>query len=436
MIVEFKISNFGSIKEQQVLSFEATTDETLEEYYVHEPIPGLRLLKLGLIYGPNASGKTTVLKALNFLRDLFFETPKSKSTRLNYEPFFGDGFDKKPSELELTFVQNAIKYIYNVSFNKKYILTEKLVYYPKGRPAEFFTRNSDYEKKLSIISFGNTLKVPSKTANIIEGNTLWNATVFSAINKSNVEFPAAEEVLGWFSDTLRGLITPGTDLMDWVNGQVEDSTEFRNSVVDIVRKADLQLFDIQVESEEKELDDETIEMILSSPVLSQDHKDKIQEDRKIIVQDTFFVHRIKNHEGAYIEKRLQKKQQSTGTIRYYGLGGVLAFLINEQHIVPIDEVETSLHPDLMKNLILTFLMNSENSQLIVTTHNIFFLDEKDILRNDSVWFTEKQHDGSTELFSLADFNSSILRKNSSVINSYKIGKLGAKPNLGNVYIER
>lgn len=72
--------------------------------------------------------------------------------------------------------------------------------------------------------------------------------------------------------------------------------------------------------------------------------------------------------------------------------------------------------------------------MLITTHNLFLLDEREILRNDAIWFTEKKDNGSTELYSLSDFNTSIVRKNSSIINSYKIGKFGAKPELANIFI--
>jgi AAA15 family ATPase/GTPase len=104
-------------------------------------------------------------------------------------------------------------------------------------------------------------------------------------------------------------------------------------------------------------------------------------------------------------------------------------------IVTIDELESSLHPDLLKHFLLTFLVNSKHSQLIATTHYRELLMEKDIIRNDAIWFTEKKEDGSTDLFSLADFDSSVIRNTSSVYNAYKIGKLGAVPNLSDYYID-
>ena len=104
-------------------------------------------------------------------------------------------------------------------------------------------------------------------------------------------------------------------------------------------------------------------------------------------------------------------------------------------IFPIDELETSLHPDLFSHFILSFLMNSKSSQLIATTHNREILDNRDIYRNDAIWFTDKNESSATELYSLSDFDSSVIRNTSSVYNAYKIGKLGGVQNTGDVYID-
>lgn len=104
-------------------------------------------------------------------------------------------------------------------------------------------------------------------------------------------------------------------------------------------------------------------------------------------------------------------------------------------ILPVDELEASLHPDLYEHFLLSFLMNSKESQLIATTHNRELLNNKDIYRNDAIWFTDKNDDCATELYSLADFDSSVVRDTTNVLNAYKSGKLGAKPNTGDYYLD-
>jgi AAA15 family ATPase/GTPase len=102
----------------------------------------------------------------------------------------------------------------------------------------------------------------------------------------------------------------------------------------------------------------------------------------------------------------------------------------------IDELESSLHPDLFQHFLLSFLVNSKKSQFIATTHNREILDNKDIFRNDAIWITDKDNEEcATELYSLADFDTKVIRDTTNILNAYKTGKLGGTPNLGDYYIE-
>jgi AAA15 family ATPase/GTPase len=110
-------------------------------------------------------------------------------------------------------------------------------------------------------------------------------------------------------------------------------------------------------------------------------------------------------------------------------------LINSSTAFSIDELEASLHPELYVHFLLSFLINSKKSQIIATTHNREILINKDIFRNDAIWFTDKSETSATELYSLADFDSSVVRDTSNIFNAYKTGKLGGAPNLGDYYID-
>jgi AAA15 family ATPase/GTPase len=109
-------------------------------------------------------------------------------------------------------------------------------------------------------------------------------------------------------------------------------------------------------------------------------------------------------------------------------------MINQSMIIPIDELEASLHPDLYEHFLLTFLRNAKHSQLIVTTHNREILGDRDLFRPDAVWFADKPDGGATQLYALADFDSSVLRKETNVLNAYNSGKLSGVPNLGSTYM--
>ena len=125
MIIRFSIENFGPIREKQTISFEANKNDDLENYYIIEPIPGFRLLKLLLLYGANASGKTTMLKSLEFIRDLVLSPNSKKNEKLNFNPFLFDNESKnKNSSFELYFITEGKRYLYNIEFNNRYIVNE------------------------------------------------------------------------------------------------------------------------------------------------------------------------------------------------------------------------------------------------------------------------------------------------------------------------
>jgi hypothetical protein len=433
MIIDFSVSNFGPIREEQVLSFEATADDSLNDYYVAEPIPGLKLLKMLVIYGSNASGKSTFLKALEFLRDLSIYPVKAKFESLDFEPFLFDSKSKKKtSMLKISFVANKVRHRYEVEFAKNYILKEKLQYAPKGRMADLYLRETDIENQLSKVSFGSTVKASSKDIDLIEGNTIWNNTVIGAFNKTNVNIPELQQVLHWFQETLMGEIEPGTDLLGWTTKRVDENASFKESVIEIIKKADIQISGVDVNKKERKLDNEMISRL--STLLPPDEMRDLSTTKSIKTIDLIFKHLVRDKKGKESLYNLPKDQESRGTLRYYALSGVLSTIIKENKVVSIDELETSLHPDLMKHFLLMFLANSGQSQMIITTHNLFLLEEREILRNDAIWFTQKKDDGTTDLYSLSDFDTSTIRKNSSIINSYKTGKLGAKPELGNIFI--
>lgn len=422
MIIEFSISNFGSIREKQTLSFEATKDNVLAEYYTFEALPKLRLLKLAMIFGHNASGKSTVLKALEFLRDLVKKPAQNNDDRLAFEPFLLDSIsDKKNSTIELLFIQEGVKYRYSIEFNQKCILTEALYYAPNGREGKFFERVSNPEMQTVDIKYGNVGK-DSKNRLKIETATLWNNTVLGTFSKANIDFKELRTVYNWFDDYLMPMISPKTPLFAFTTNKIESNEALKMEVVKLLKYADIQINDIDISK--TELPSNMLENIENQVVVDKNAR-QIQ---------TKFSHIAKDAHAENTSVLFPQHFESQGTLRYYALGGVLATLLADNKAVAIDEFETSLHPDLAQNYILRFLVKSQKSQLIVTTHNIDFLGDQDVVRRDAVWFTQKNECGATELYSAADFDTNVIRKSSSLLNAYETGKLGAKPNLGSIFL--
>lgn len=426
MILEFKVENFLSFRKEQVLSFEPSSDKEYESQYCVDVKDGVKILKIGLLYGANASGKTNLLKALEFLRKFVLIQKKDKTESTGIINFqFDDDYSSKPSRFYLSFYLNQTKYVYSIILDDKKILEETLVYYPGTQPATFFERKFDTEKEKSVIKFGGTVGLKLSERKLIEGLTISNSSVFSAYSKVNVGKSLFDDVFNWFKEGFMPMIQPSTDLFGWTTSRVEKDDLCKNFVLEVLQKADFNISAIDIDEKEIQIDEELESKISTMDMPEQLKKEILQRDM-LKAKDISFQHKTK-----LMEKNLPRRLESNGTIRYYGLGGVLNKILTSNTFLCIDEIENSLHYDLVSHFIKTFLMNSVNSQLLFSTHDINLLNE-DFLRRDTVWFVDKNEYGASELYSLLDFK---LHKNLSPFNAYKIGKLGAKPELGGIILK-
>jgi AAA15 family ATPase/GTPase len=430
MIVNFSVQNFGSIKDKQTLSFEAEKSTHLEDHYIIAATGGLRLLKLALIYGANASGKTTILKALDFLRDLVLEPAEKKTDNLEFSPFLFDSeTPKQNSIISIDFIQNDVRYFYEVELNKNAISREVLNFFNPNK-ANVFKRTTDQNKQFTEITFGSKIKKDKTFEKTLESNTLWNNTVLGGFLKTNIELKELKEATDWFKSYLNPLIFTRTELEGYVTSRIDKTEIEKDLVVSILKKADFNISDILIHEEEKDLPDGFLEFI-EKQLKTPDKKIKeLKNKGKITSVNLEFEHTVKNKKYS-----LPFELESQGTRRYYGLAGLLSLLIKNSVAFPIDELEASLHPELYIHFLLSFLINSKKSQIIATTHNREILTNKDIFRNDAIWFTDKSETCATELYSLSDFDSSVVRDTSNIFNAYKTGKLGGTPNLGDYYID-
>jgi AAA15 family ATPase/GTPase len=430
MIQYIKIKNFGPIREEVELSFEALESDGSDAYEISMP-DKRKLLKLAYIYGANASGKTTILRGFEFLRDLWLNPAYQKDEALKYDPFlFCPNPEEYPSGIELAFYVDGIRYIYNLSFSKQAIISEKMVFYRTIQPTELFSRSTDLDKRVSYIEFGSQVKVAQKEKDSLQSVTLYNNTVLGAFEKANVDIPELEKLNKWAIASFMPMINSGTDLTGWTATKISDNPSLGKWMNTFLNKADKNIREVTVRVDREYLPKDIFSSIVQDPNVN---KEQIRRMRDGVVtrSEINFVHGTQNdsHYQLPIEK------ESSGSKRYFGLGGILYQALTNPGFVCIDELDTSLHADLMKYFLQLFLLNSENSQMLITTHNLFLLEEQDFVRKDALWFSEKGENGEVSLYSAADFDSSTLRKGASLINAYKSGRLGAKPNLGSPYLK-
>jgi len=432
MFIDFSISNFRSIKEKQTISFEATEDKHLEDYYVVKK-GKYRLLKIATILGANASGKSNIIFAFSLFPSFVLHPCENKSSKISYDKFALDvDYIEKDSEMVVNFLCGEQKYHYEVHFNNNIVSYELLQCYPfeELRPHKVFERTTDPVLGVSSLKWGYKYRSVSNTRTLT-ANLLHNRTVFGAFQNSNVDIPWMKDIVDWVATyIMQPVKTSEQRISEFVTKLISQQLIDRNLMTTQLKKADIGVSDFKVEKEVRELPKSMVDMLLADENTPLDVKTAIR------VNPTTEEVRVRLiHNGSQGGVPFEFSQESGGTQRYYELTGVLLMLVKESHFVTIDELECRLHPDLYEHFIATYLSNAKDSQIVFTTHMREFLSNRDMFRDDSVWLSQKSDVGATEIYSMADFGSDVLRNTTSRYNVYRAGRLGAVPRLEDTYID-
>lgn len=432
MILNFTVSNYRSIKEPQTLSFEATKDTHLEDFFVVKE-GKYRILKIASILGANASGKSNMIRSYSLFSKLILFPCDNKTDKIEYDKFaLDEEMSAQDSVFSINFLCNEARYYYEVHFNNDMVCYEQLRCQPfkDMREHKVYERNTDKETMFSIITTGS--KYAKSPMEKLSTNLLHNRTVFGAFQKSNVDIPWMKSIVDWVGSYCMPMVTTlDQGLRSYTTSNIIDRNISKRQISTLLKKADVGINDFLINKEEKPLPPHVVELILKDKDAPKVIKEQIREHP---VSEDMIIKMI--HQGAQKGFTINYDEESRGTQRYYELSGVLMRLINSPHCVAIDELENSLHPDLYEHFIVTFLSNAKKSQLFFTTHMREFLSNRDLFRDDSVWFTQKNEFGETELYSLADFGTDVLRNVSSRYNAYRSGRLGAIPHLGDTFVEQ
>lgn len=425
MILEFKIQNFLSFKDEVTLSFEASSDRNLEDYYIARQKDGVKILKTMMVYGSNASGKSNLIRSFDFLRSFVQNIPDDKEEETGFMPFmFDDETKGRPGKFELTFYIDGQKHKYHLKIAAKAVKEETLYFYPGVQPAIVFERHFNDEKNISVVEFGSKIKLSDQAKEAIQLKTLKNTSVFTAYSQVNLSIPQIDLVWNWFRNKYMDSIDPYSSITEYVDTNIRKDNDLKKFTLDFIKEADFNIADILFKDEVQQVPDHIMKKLDDYP-LPYEEKEKIRKEKVVHVDKTLFDHEVIRN-GVKEIYSLPRELQSRGTLRYYGLSAPFYQAIAGNAFLPIDEIGSALHPLLVIHFLKEFLTRSRQSQLLFTTHNLSLLMEKEILRKDAIWFTEKGDDGSTSLYSMADFN---IRKELSYYNAYKLGKFGAIPNV-------
>ena len=416
MLLQFYFSNYRSFEGEGILDMRASGSNELSSH-VRNTL-NEKVLPVTAIYGANASGKSSVFEAFQFmalcvLESLSFSDDNKKNPyKLKVDSFKFSESREKPSEFEINYIDKKGKkelyYNYGFKIDNSGILGEYLASNTKTG----VKRNEDYtyifkrerNQKLyldsSIEKFRENLEISLKEKTLLVSlGAKLNIDEFIRVRTWFIN----TEIIN-FSNSLYGAF-----LENILPNNIIESEEVRKNLVSFINSFDDSIIDIEVEK-----------------ISAIDENDK----------DNYRVFTIHKSDKGTSTARISMNEESSGTKKMFSLYQTLLDVLEKGGVFFADELDIKLHPLLMRNILLTFTdkeKNSNNAQLIFTTHNTIYMD-MDLLRRDEIWFVEKDN-GVSKLYSLDDITNEKgekVRKDSNYEKHYLLGNYGAIPNLKNL----
>ena len=416
MLLQFYFSNYRSFEGEGILDMRASGSNELSSH-IRNTL-NEKVLPVTAIYGANASGKSSVFEAFQFmtwcvLESLSFSDDNKKNPyKLKVDSFKFSESREKPSEFEINYIDKKGKkelyYNYGFKIDNSGILEEYLASNTKTgvKRNEDYTyifkreRNQKLHLNSSIEKFRENLEISLKEKTLLVSlGAKLNIDEFIRVRTWFIN----TEVIN-FSNSLYGAL-----LENILPNNIIESEEVRKNLVSFINSFDDSIIDIEVEK-----------------ISAIDENDK----------DNYRVFTIHKSDKGTSTARISMNEESSGTKKMFSLYQTLLDVLEKGGVFFADELDIKLHPLLMRNILLTFTdkeKNSNNAQLIFTTHNTIYMD-MDLLRRDEIWFVEKDN-GVSKLYSLDDITNEKgekVRKDSNYEKHYLLGNYGAIPNLKNL----
>lgn len=428
MIQELRIKNFLSFKDEVVFSFEASKDKTFEDYQVVEMEKGIRLLRFAVVFGANASGKSNLLNAFEFLKNFWFENRKDIQEQTDVVPFKLDAHTPEvPSSFSLRFFAENTRYWYRLEIDGNKVYSEKLYFYTSVQPTLLFERI--LENNISVIDFNSAVvKVSAAAREQINLKCLPNMSFFAARNQVNVSIPVIDVARDWMKSNILPIVLPKISLFNYAENKLHADDAFKPHILNFIKEADFNISSVETKLIKRDLPQNILDFLVMNDEIASEEKERLKKEKTIQQVRTDFEHTVVNDKGteSYV---LPEELQSDGTQRIFGIEAAIYSALKQNAFLFIDEIESSLHPRLVEFVLKKFLEEKNNhAQLLVTTHYDPLLNEVgELFRKDSVWFTEKNKSGATELYSLVEFSR--LNRISSLQKAYRQGNFGAIPKI-------
>lgn len=432
MLIEFSIGNFRSFRDKVTFSMVAAAlkskDPRVDDNNVFTLEGQPALLTSAAIYGANASGKSNLIKAIGFMRNFVLNSTKETQAvgAIGAEPFaLNTETAGKPSHFEMVFVADDIRYRYGFEATSERVVSEWLFHVPTKVEARLFERIQDEFHLSGVFKEGKGIQEKTRP------NTLF----LSAVAQWNGEI--AHKIVTWFRrlGIASGLEDTGMRFHTMQNLAEGDHQE---QIIEMIRSMDLAIE--QVAMKKKPM-----------PEINPNMPERLKEVIRLLMEEqgginmgVVTTHQRFDADGNRVDlvNFDMDEQESDGTQKLFALSGSIVRALQEGRVLIVDELDARLHPLMTCGLVKLFNSretNPRHAQLIFTTHDTNLLD-KDLFRRDQIWFTEKDRQGATDLYSLAEFkiktasqSKSAVRNDASFEKDYIAGRYGAIPFLGNLH---
>ncbi len=411
MFLEFRVKNYRSIRDEQVLSLVASHDkDQADTHLISTGVKSLdKVVRTAVIYGPNASGKSNLLQALAFMRAVIAEsaTVIQLGQTYNVQPFrLDEKLAKQPTEFEITFTESGVRYQYGFSLTPERIVDEWLLVYRAPKPQQWFSRRFDARNQSYSYDFSTHL---TGSRRLWQDSTRPNALFLSTAVQLNSEL--LRPVFSWIVEKTLHLGSGLSPLPDYTTELLKNPAG-KASVRDFLASADIGISDI--EAVPRKGFRQKVEFgIAGGPAQIS------REEHEMFMPQ--FVHKTKNGTA-----RFELHEESQGTQRLYAFAAPVLDVLKTGKMLVVDELDSSLHTLLVRRLVGMFHdsgLNVGGAQLIFTTHDTSLLEDA-LFRRDQIWFTEKDRDQATRIYPLTDFSP---RKKEALERGYLAGRYGALP---------
>lgn len=416
MIIDFKVKNFKSINSEVDFSLAASKDDAHVTNTVE--CEGFELLKSAAIYGANGSGKTTLINAIAFMQAMVVRS-------FNHQ--IGDSINvpkhkmslQEPSSFDIQYIYKQTRYAYGFVLENGAVVEEYLYYFPAGG-----RQNKIFERKNDDVSFGaNFVSALKMSRALLKPNKLLLSCAANCGETSAINIQRTQIVIDAYLFFKTGLVIHNPHMPSpWINYTIltlQKDNNIKNVFTKLMNGLGSDLVDLTAKFDRRKILAESFPKDIPADIIN------------------FIVGlgeaNIPNVVLDYGKFKVSLEEESSGIQKLFDILCPIIDIVREGKVLLYDELETSLHESIAKEIINLFLNSNSGAQLIFATHDTNLLD-LDLFRRDQIWFTElKKNDRSTDLYSLSDVRN--VRKDENVSRGYVLGRYGAIPILNKTLLD-